>query len=437
MTDPILARLRAEATALTQRADQLKNTSTRLEAQLARLLTRSGGRVTPQMAEVRAAAKEALALLEDTIRRRNDLRERIAKMEAVVARRDAATPARQTRPTADLVSSVSAAATAPERISPADAAPVPAINQTALPPSVRADAPLVVAPVPATKAAEIAAVELSETLPAPAPALAPAPAPAPATVPVALPEPAAVSQREPRTAARQHVGRERAAWRFEELPALARTLHLRHALTALLGALLLVLTLLLTPLPELFGWQLFAVQTGSMEPAIPVGSIIAVQPVPASGLKVGDVITFADRNRPEMRVTHRIVSLETRDGQQVAITKGDANNTTDSWNVPLQSAIGRVAFHLPLVGYAVYWLSSPPVRAAALLAVVALMVGPAIVKRRREGRDSSAEATPTYESLEHEIEALLTDSPTTGAQRNGASSPPPKSAREKRQTAGA
>ena len=180
----------------------------------------------------------------------------------------------------------------------------------------------------------------------------------------------------------------------------------RYVITAFLGAVLVVLAALLTPLPELFGWQLFAVQSGSMAPAIPVGSIIVVRPVPAGTLKVGDVITFADRNRPEVRVTHRIVSLETREGQQVAITKGDANNTTDSWNVPVQSAIGRVMFHVPYAGYFVYWLSSPPVRLMALLTVVLMLVAPAAF-RRRAARPTEREGPRSHDELEDEIDALL------------------------------
>ena len=180
--------------------------------------------------------------------------------------------------------------------------------------------------------------------------------------------------------------------------------------TALLSALLVVLALLLTPLPELFGWQLFAVQSGSMAPAIPVGSIIAVRPVPANTLRVGDVITFGDRNRPDVRVTHRIIALETREGQQVALTKGDANNTSDSWNVPVQSAIGRVAFHVPYAGYLVYWLNSPPVRTLALLAVILLLIGPSLAARRRPRRPRRPvrpAAPTTHDELEQEIEALL------------------------------
>jgi len=128
------------------------------------------------------------------------------------------------------------------------------------------------------------------------------------------------------------------------------------------------------------------VQTGSMEPAIPVGSLIAVQPVRAADLAEGDVITFSERTRPDVRVTHRIVSLETKDGQRVAVTKGDANNTTDSWNVPLNEAIGRVAFHLPFMGYVLAWLGSTVVKLAAL-ALAGVMLTMPVLRRWFGGRE--------------------------------------------------
>jgi signal peptidase len=170
---------------------------------------------------------------------------------------------------------------------------------------------------------------------------------------------------------------------------------LRYVAVTVLGALLVALAFLLTPLPELFGWQIYAVQTGSMEPSIPVGSLIAVQPVPAANLKVGDVITFSDRSRPDVRVTHRIVSLETKDGQRLAVTKGDANNTTDSWNVPISEAIGRVAFHVPGMGYVLAWLGSTTVKLVALALAGLMLVLPSLRRGlRRQGAERMQETSP-------------------------------------------
>ena len=43
----------------------------------------------------------------------------------------------------------------------------------------------------------------------------------------------------------------------------------------------------------IFDMKLFCIQTGSMEPSYPVGTMVAVEPVSFEELSEGDVITFA------------------------------------------------------------------------------------------------------------------------------------------------
>ena len=174
------------------------------------------------------------------------------------------------------------------------------------------------------------------------------------------------------------------------------SLRLRHAVTAFLSVLLVGLAMLLTPLPQLFGWELFAVQSGSMEPAIHVGGIVAVHPVPADQLKVGDVITFVDQNRPDAFVTHRIVELSFNNGQASAKTKGDANDAADAWTVPTNRAVGRVDLALPYLGYLTVWLSSPLAKLAILgLAVLGLAL-PSV--QRRQGQTGTAALSSTTQA---------------------------------------
>jgi len=149
----------------------------------------------------------------------------------------------------------------------------------------------------------------------------------------------------------------------------------RYMATGLLSVLLLGLAVLLTPVSQLIGWEIFSVQSGSMEPTINVGGIVVVHPVPADQLKVGDVITFVDQNRPDTFVTHRIVELSITDGQAMAKTKGDANNTADAWSVPTTKTVGRVDLALPYLGFLMVWLSSPLAKVAILgIAVLGLAV---------------------------------------------------------------
>jgi signal peptidase len=61
-------------------------------------------------------------------------------------------------------------------------------------------------------------------------------------------------------------------------------------------------------------------------------------------------------------------------GEEVAfITRGDANTSTEHWRVPAEGSIGRVAYRIPKIGYALSWIDSGPVR-LALIAIPALLL---------------------------------------------------------------
>jgi signal peptidase I len=192
-------------------------------------------------------------------------------------------------------------------------------------------------------------------------------------------------------------------------PAPRRRLHLgwRAATTSLLGALLIGLAVLLTPVTQLAGGlQLLAVMSGSMEPTIQVGGIVGVLPTPASSLQVGDVITFANQSQPDVLVTHRIVSIDERGGQELLTTRGDANDSADAVAVPATRAVGRVEFTAPWLGYAMVWLASPLAKAAILGISVLGLVLPSL--KRPSSKPAEVETqTAAIARLERELEALL------------------------------
>lgn len=75
--------------------------------------------------------------------------------------------------------------------------------------------------------------------------------------------------------------------------------------------------------PSLLGYRLYNIETESMHPTFPVGTIIlARSPKNPDSLKVGDVVTFI--NLDGDRVTHRIVRVSnTTEGKVAYRTKGD------------------------------------------------------------------------------------------------------------------
>ena len=113
--------------------------------------------------------------------------------------------------------------------------------------------------------------------------------------------------------------------------------------------------------PTLLGYERYVIVSGSMDPAIPTGSVVYDKVVPVDELEVGDVITFVPP--PEYGidapVTHRIVDIaKSTSGAPVFRTKGDANDSLDAWRmVPDKPGLPRVEHHIEKLGYVYMFLS--------------------------------------------------------------------------------
>src|ERR687886_2359087 len=78
--------------------------------------------------------------------------------------------------------------------------------------------------------------------------------------------------------------------------------------------------------------QLLTVVSGSMQPALPLGSLVVVVPRDADAVRVGDVITFSPP-RESRTVTHRVVEVQGSGGDLRVHTRGDANAVADPWTL--------------------------------------------------------------------------------------------------------
>ena len=130
------------------------------------------------------------------------------------------------------------------------------------------------------------------------------------------------------------------------------------ALCNILGTLLLLLVIvLLLPLglPKLMGYEVYNVVSGSMEPTIPVGSMIIVKPMQGSEIAEKDIIVF--HTSEEAVVTHRVMENHVVEGE--FITKGDANDAEDLTTVLYANLIGRVTKHIPKLGDIMTHITTP------------------------------------------------------------------------------
>lgn len=91
---------------------------------------------------------------------------------------------------------------------------------------------------------------------------------------------------------------------------------------------------------SIFGYTMFEVISGSMEPTISVKDFIIVKIT--DNIKVGDIITYTDGKD---FITHRVIDIN----EDTIHTKGDANNSED-YEISRESLVGKVVLVLPKVG---------------------------------------------------------------------------------------
>lgn len=122
----------------------------------------------------------------------------------------------------------------------------------------------------------------------------------------------------------------------------------------------------------IFGVRPLIFRSGSMSPTITTGSLAFAHRVPATDVRVGDIVSVPVG---DTRVTHRVVQVITTSGGISLRLRGDANPTPDA-RLYHVSTVERVWVWLPRVGYAVAWLTRTPgsfvlaLYAAVLLALI-------------------------------------------------------------------
>lgn len=119
-------------------------------------------------------------------------------------------------------------------------------------------------------------------------------------------------------------------------------------LCTLFGTLILlvvILACLAAVVPRALGYEIYHIVSGSMEPEIPVGSVIYVDATLPEDMAAGDIIAFW---RDDAVVAHRVVENRVIEGE--LITKGDANEQEDVSPAAYRDVIGRVAKHYPYIG---------------------------------------------------------------------------------------
>lgn len=150
---------------------------------------------------------------------------------------------------------------------------------------------------------------------------------------------------------------------------------LYYSLIGAAGLIGLVFAVSLMPIPG--NIEIKVVKSGSMEPAIRVGSVVVIKP--AESYSVGDVITFGKDTKTQIPTTHRIVGVQ-GEGKNISFTtKGDANDTSDNTTTALRDVKGKMLLTVPYMGYALAFLRTK-------LGFMLLVGVPALLVFLEEGR---------------------------------------------------
>lgn len=153
-----------------------------------------------------------------------------------------------------------------------------------------------------------------------------------------------------------------------------------NAVTWTIVILVVVFALLLVGV-RLFGYQVFTVLSGSMEPTYHVGSLVYVDffdddPEQQKSLKVGDPVTYMAGEKTV--VTHRVTAVVVDEEDPSIIryaTKGDNNATGDQSLLHYKNVIGKPVFSIPYLGYVADYVQNPPgLYVAIALGVVVVLL---------------------------------------------------------------
>ena len=120
------------------------------------------------------------------------------------------------------------------------------------------------------------------------------------------------------------------------------------ALCNFLGIAILLATIAVSiplAIPRFLGFEPYNIVSGSMEPTIPVGSLVYIKETAPEDIQAETVIAFQSGNSI---VVHRVKENHYVEG--TFVTKGDANPRDDLSEVPYRDVIGVVAHHFPYLG---------------------------------------------------------------------------------------
>lgn len=95
---------------------------------------------------------------------------------------------------------------------------------------------------------------------------------------------------------------------------------------------------------------------------------------PGQGVEKCIKVTYKEPHGEGRLITHRVKTVQALQGKVRFTTQGDANDTSEHWQVATTGQIARVTHRVPKLGYGLGFLRDPEKR-LFLLAIPALLLG--------------------------------------------------------------
>ena len=121
-------------------------------------------------------------------------------------------------------------------------------------------------------------------------------------------------------------------------------------------AIMIVIQIIKEPnqIPNLLGYKVLQVVSGSMEDVFKVGDVILIKETKQEDIKKGDIITYKKENF----ITHRIIEMNKTNDTMYYTTKGDSNNVNDTEKVKYEEIEGKYITKFVCIGRLINFLNT-------------------------------------------------------------------------------
>ena len=180
---------------------------------------------------------------------------------------------------------------------------------------------------------------------------------------------------------------------------------LKVGMAVVLGSIVLLGALIILS-PLVWGVKFGSLDSGSMGPTIPQGSLIIILPTEPAKIVAGDVISYRPPGSSTV-VTHRVAST-VGEGERLSFrTQGDANENTDGYLVPADRLVGRVWRQAPHLGSVADVMRGP---AGFIGLILVPAVGLLLLELRRlKSKQPIASTTSNTEPIREHATAPIAD----------------------------